>query len=246
MSLHKKFLNGLLNIISVDPDDKSDIKKRIQVLQDSLQSYVYAKTYSDAFESNIGTGKMARQIKSYLDDNKQGNFFAFLASNRVAINYYNEVITNETKSIEKLFNTSKIKNTQLILIGRGKVQAGFKFDSLTTRNVRVDTLRNRIILVGLKPQILSCDINPWFIPELGLKGFEIIEFNRHADNIKILREVKRNCLDSLRNKAIRSDILIKAKENAEQNLKNLFALLLNNKDIEVKIMADSSLLKLIN
>jgi len=242
MVVHKQFYRGLLNIINADLSDKSDIKKRIQSLQDSLEHYSYANAYLDVFESNIGRGKMAQQIKNFSDDSKQTNFFQYLAINKVSITYYNEVFSKELESINKIFNSSKIKNSQLILVGRGKVQAGFKFDSLTTRNVKVDTARNRIVLVGLKPQILSCDINPWFIPELGLKGFEIIEFNKNADNIDILKQVKLNCLDSLRNSAIRSEILIKAKINAEQNLKNLFSLLLNNKDIEVKILADTSVL----
>ena len=240
MLVHKQFYRGLLSIIDSDPDDKSDIKKRIQSLKDSLEPFNYGKAYLDVFESNIGKGKMAQQIKNFLDDSKQTNFFQYLSINKVSITYYNEVFAKETESIKKIFNSSKIKNTQLILVGRGKVQAGFKFDSLTTRNIKVDTIRNRIILIGLKPQILSCDINPWFIPELGLKGFEIIEFNKNADNIKILKQVKRNCLDSLRYRAIRSEILVKAKENAEQNLKNLFSLLLNNKDIEVKILTDTT------
>lgn len=243
MTVHKEFYKGLQDIIDMDPKDKSDIKKQIQRLEDSLEQYNYAKAYLDVFESNIGKSKMAQQIKSFLDDNKQTNFFAYLAGNKISITYYNEVIANELKSIDKIFNTSKNRNTQLILVGRGRVQAGYKFDSLTTKNIKVDTLRNRILLVGLKPQILSCDINPWFIPELGVKGFEIIAFNKNADNITILKEVKRNCLDSLRNGAIRSEILIKAKDNAEQNLRNLFSLLLNNKDIDVKILTDSTVLK---
>lgn len=241
-SVHKLFLKGLLNIVDADPSDKSEIKKQIQALKDSLNGYNYADAYLQQFETSIGKGKMAQQIKNFLDDSKQTNFFQYLTFNKVSITYYNEVFTKETEAIKKIFSTSKIKNTQLILVGRGKVQAGFKFDSLTTRNVKVDTLRNRILLVGLEPQILSCDINPWFIPELGLKGFEIIEFNKNADNIKILKQVKRNCLDSLRIRAIRSEILLKAKQNAEQNLKHLFSLLLNNNKIEVKIVTDTSLL----
>lgn len=235
------FEEGIIKIVDAAPDEKSEIKKQIQNLKDSLINLNYAEAYLNQFERTVGKGKMARHINNFLDDNKSTDFLQYLKTKGIPISYSQKVIEEKTKAIKNIFSTSKIKNTQLILVGRGKVQAGFKFDSLTTRNVKVDTLRNRILLVGLEPQILSCDINPWFIPELGLKGFEIIEFNKYADNIKILKQVKRNCVDSLRNMAIRSEILVRAKKNAEQNLKHLFSLLLNNKDIEVRIVADTTL-----
>jgi hypothetical protein len=126
----------------------------------------------------------------------------------------------------------------LILIGRGKVQAGYRFDKLDARNIILDSLHKRIILFGLQPEILSCDINPWLIPELGIKGFEIVEVNGKADNPSILYKVKKSCLDSLRANALASDILNIAKANAEQNLKTFFSLLLNDPDVDVRIESD--------
>jgi len=125
---------------------------------------------------------------------------------------------------------------QLILLARGKVQAGFKFEKLNEKNVRVDTLHNRIVLVGFSPEILSCTINPWFIPELGIKGFEIIDMTGKADEVKIFNSVKRSCEDSLKMKAIQSGILEKAVKNAETNLQNFFSIIMNNKDIKVSIV----------
>jgi hypothetical protein len=140
--------------------------------------------------------------------------------------------------INEFYSQRSVRKPQLILLGRGKVQAGFRFGKLDARNMMVDTLRKRIILFGIQPEILSCDINPWLIPELGIKGFEIIDLNRKADDPSILNQVKQACLDSLRANAIRSDILNIAKVNAEQNLQTFFSLLLNDPSIEVRIESD--------
>jgi hypothetical protein len=159
--------------------------------------------------------------------------------------YYIDLFEENRKDVTDQFTTRRVRKSQLILLGRGKVQAGFRFDSLTERNVKVDTLHNRILIVGMEPQLLSCDINPWFVPELGIKGFEIIDVNGKANDVAILSKVKKNCLDSLRRKALDSHILTLARTNAEQNLKQLFGLLLNNPAIDVRIVCaeDSVILR---
>ena len=152
--------------------------------------------------------------------------------------YLQDVFNEAEKQIRKDYNKAKIKKPQLIMLGRGKVSAGYRFNKLDQRNIRVDSLRNRIVFVGMTPEILSCDINPWLVPELGIKGFEIIDYNRKADNPAILQRVKQACLDSLLAQALASDILAIAKTNAEQNLKQFFSIILDNPDIVVKIESD--------
>ena len=142
------------------------------------------------------------------------------------------------KDAEKKIDKRIDKRKQLILLARGKVQAGFKFNKLDNRNVRVDTMHHRIVIVGFNPEILSCTINPWFIPELGIKGFEIIDMSGHSDEVKIFNKVKASCKDSLEMKAIQSNILEKATKNAEKNLQAFFSLILNLKDIKVNIVAN--------
>lgn len=152
--------------------------------------------------------------------------------------YLQDVFSEAEKQIRKDYNKAKIKKPQLIMLGRGKVSAGYRFDKLDQRNIRVDSLRSRIVFIGMTPEILSCDINPWLVPELGIKGFEIIDYNRKADNPSILQRVKQACLDSLLAQALSSDILALAKTNAEQNLKQFFSIILDNPDIVVKIESD--------
>ena len=204
------------------------------------------------------------QFESTLDEFKQhDNFDDYLSAvkKKLKLNFLNSLFNNllesdnisklengkdylktlqneQVSEITKVYSKRAVRKPQLILLGRGKVQAGFRFGKLDARNLVVDTLRNRIILFGIQPEILSCDINPWLIPELGIKGFEIVAVNGKADNPAILYKVKKACLDSLRANAMASNILSAARTNAEQNLQTLFSLLLDEPRIEVKIESD--------
>ena len=43
---------------------------------------------------------------------------------------------------------------------------------------------------GIKPTVLDVDINPWFIPERKVKGFELVSFSGNV-NFEEAKEVKR-------------------------------------------------------
>jgi hypothetical protein len=216
-----------------------------------LSSIEDKKQRKAKFDSTLDAFKQQDNFDDYLKSVKKQLNLTFLNSlfnqllateniNKLKSNkdYLNKLKSEQEKEIIKVYSKRAVRKPQLILIGRGKVQAGFRFDKLNARNMRIDSLRKRIILFGLRPEILSCDINPWLIPELGIKGFEIVEVNGKADNPAILYKVKKSCLDTLRANALASDILNIAKTNAEQNLQTFFALLLDDKGIEVKIESD--------
>ena len=113
------------------------------------------------------------------------------------------------------------------MLGRGWVKAGFDFGTFNERNFRYDKDRQSIYLIGLKPQILSATINPWFIPEKGVEGFEFLVVQRKVRrDYNAVKEVKQMCLDELKRKAMEHDILKLAADNARDNLKEFFSLLL--------------------
>jgi len=187
--------------------------------------------YLDVLKDKLGIGFFNGK-KAFLEKLSTYN----ISDEKLVASRIKDVMNNkEVKRAKAKIDDKVDKKKQLILLARVKVQAGFKFDKLDSRNVRVDTLHNRIIIIGFTPKILSCTINPWFIPELGIKGFEIIDMAGKGDEVKIFNKVKASCKDSLQMKAIQSNILEKATKNAEQNLQNLFAILLNNKDVKVTI-----------
>ena len=223
------FLQQLKKISSV-PD-----KKRREELLDSIRSAFGKEDHFDdyfhAVKKKLHLNFLSSLVKQLLDPK---NIDILLDQK----DYLNDLQADQVSEITKVYSTRAVRKPQLIMLGRGKVQAGFRFDKLDARNMRIDTMRHRIVLFGIQPEILSCDINPWLVPKLGIKGFEIIEVNGKADDPAILYKVKKACLDSLRASALASDILNIAKTNAELNLQAFFSLILDDPGIEVRIESD--------
>lgn len=135
-----------------------------------------------------------------------------------------DVLIRERK--KEMTGDKKFLKRQIIMIGRGWVRAGYKFDTFSERNFRYDARNKTIYLFNMQAEILNCDINPWFIPEKKVKGFEIIAATNKAKNDAALNKVKQACVDELQSQATRREILKHARVNAEESLKNFFSLLL--------------------
>lgn len=110
---------------------------------------------------------------------------------------------------------------ELVYLARGWVKAGFDLTQLKEVQYHGDT----ILLYGLEPIILDMDINPWYIPELGIKGFEIIK----SENVKKLdfhdmALLKRACKERLKEDAMERKMLEYALRNGEASLASFFGL----------------------
>lgn len=138
--------------------------------------------------------------------------------------------------LEELTDNRKFRKKQIIVIGRGSVKAGLDFGEFTEKNFRYDEDKDIIYLFGIAPKILDCDINPWFIPEKKVKGFEIVAATNKANDPKHLLKVKEDCLKKLEAQARLSGILEHARINAEQSLRDFFSLLLIEPVKEVRIL----------
>ncbi len=124
------------------------------------------------------------------------------------------------------------RNRQLVILGRGWVKAGFDFGNFTEDNFKYDSDKKLIHFIGLEPKLLSYTINPWFIPEKGVKGFEII-LASNKNNPEHVLEAKREALSKLRSQALERNILKQAKDNASENLRTFFSLLLDEEISDV-------------
>jgi len=100
----------------------------------------------------------------------------------------------KTKELEVLTADKKFRKTQIVVLGRGSVKAGIDFNAFTGENFKYDLVTKTIHLIGLKPEILTSDINPWFIPERKIKGFEIVVMTKKANNPKYMLKVKEMAL----------------------------------------------------
>jgi len=123
-------------------------------------------------------------------------------------------------------NKEKIKK-QIVYVGRGWVKAGIDFKNFNEKNFWYNKKRQIIYFRDFDPQILNYDINPWFIPEKKIKGFElIVATGKIKHPLEESTKVKIRCKEKLRTQAIEAGILVQAKENARESLKHLFSVLL--------------------
>lgn len=113
---------------------------------------------------------------------------------------------------------------KLAMVGRGWVKAGFDFSKLDNSNFYVNEEAGEVHFFGFSATILNADINPWFIPELGIPGFEILDYNGKVD-FRDAKELKLYCVGKLVAKAHEAGILKSAESNGVEILKNLFSLL---------------------
>lgn len=146
-------------------------------------------------------------------------------------------ITNFHFELKKkgLLGKRKRRKQDIVFIGRGWVKAGFRFDQLDESNFFYDKEAKVIQFYGLTPTVLDKDINPWFIPEEKIKGFELVNYYKGA-SFEEAAEVKKKCKEKLLEQAHHADLLNAAKINGQQTLKDFFGLLLDEPDLKVELL----------
>ncbi len=125
------------------------------------------------------------------------------------------------------------KRKEIVFIGRGWVKAGFDFGKLNEGNFMYDEANNSVHFFGIKPVILDADINPWFIPERKVKGFELVDYSGKV-NFEDAKAVKKQCKEKLLEQARKADIVNRAQENGEAALKNFFSIILDEPDLKIQ------------
>ncbi|MEL6560923.1 MAG: DUF4230 domain-containing protein [Bacteroidota bacterium] len=149
-----------------------------------------------------------------------------------------DFLVRTDEELEIFTADKKQRKSQIVVLGRGSVKAGIDFGQFTEQNFKYNANTKTIHLVGIKPQILTSDINPWFIPEKQIKGFEIVVMTKKASKPQYMLKVKQRALKKLRQKAIQANIVEHAKKNAERNLQSFFSLLMPDGVDEVVIHDD--------
>ena len=185
----------------------------------------------------------SRHLDDDLNENRLEKFIQTLVKNgkisiadddfvKDLIDRYHEQLLKEERKITKKSN--------LVMLGRGWVKAGFDFEEFSEEKFRYDAGNGTINFVGFTPSILSATINPWFIPEKGMEGFEFLIVERKVKrDYKVVQSVKQKCLEELKRKAIvERQILNKAVKNAEINMKEFFSLLLEKPVKQVRFFSD--------
>ncbi len=234
-TIHQDFITTIENLQS--DYEAGEIRRRniyseyLQHMGESTQDndyslYMYfinkianSKPYK---QNHLNKNLRTRQEKNFIEKLvKKGDDFGLVKNANL------QLLTNKYKDELDEKAVKKLKKSNLVMLGRGWVKAGFDFGTFSEDNFRYNKNQNSIYFIGLNPQILSATINPWFIPEKGVEGFEFLIVERKVRrDYKVVQEVKQMCLDELKRKAFERDILKKAIENARATMKEFFSLLL--------------------
>jgi len=233
---------------------KGEFKKiRDKYSNDSINIYKYLVTFlgvyylkedQDKFmkKDKLRGGAEKRLVNFILDDLdkiRKKKRLSKVEKNELYRKYIYDIPDYFKKAESFYFNIKqehadkKLKKKDILIIGRGWVKAGYKFDRLDERNFIYDENQKRIIFYGLSPVILDHDINPWFIPEKRIKGFDVIAYYKGA-TFEQAKKVKIKCKQKLIEQASKASILKNAEENGALALKNFFSLLLNEPDLDIE------------
>lgn len=204
--VYNELRNSLAEIErNADYNARGPFKKeeRLSIIRHQFPELYDTRECRDIF---VLTGRDAEKFAlEYIRDNDWRTFLA-----RKYNNYYsNEAIRQE-----------------VVYVGRGWVKAGIDIQNFNVDNFSYSRDSQHIVIQGIVPEIIAADINPWFVPELKIKGFEVLRSRGQRISPQMVSRVKEQCKQKLVEDALVRGLLLKAKQNAEESLKNLFTLVL--------------------
>ncbi len=214
----------LLAVNMIEPDEDKFFKENKQTLQGNTEQRVIKRIYNHIESINkkykknkITEEEKDAEINSYINE----------------IPVYIESSANFHYHLNNMALNKRERKRDIVFIGRGWVKAGYKFEELNERNFAYDENNKLIRFYGLSPIVLDKDINPWFIPENKIKGFELVDFYKGA-TFEEAKIVKKRCKEKLLEQAYHAGIMKQAQKNGEEALKNFFSLLLDEPDLKVE------------
>lgn len=216
MELSYNDIRAIINEIETKPeyDARGPFKKEARL---NILRYQFPEVYGSRQCRDIMmlTGREEEKFAlEYIRDNSWGTFLAKRYNNY----YSNEAIKQE-----------------VVYVGRGWVKAGIDIQNFGVDNFSYSADSQRITIKGIVPEIFDADINPWFVPELKIKGFEILRSRGQRIRPQMVSRVKEQCKQKLVEDALVRGVLLKAKQNAEESLLHLFTLLLDKQILHLTI-----------
>lgn len=188
---------------------------QVMVYFDEVLSFLYLRINN---LEEMRAGLSQNQLKDLL----------YRLYNLESIDLWDENAFDSAYIESKLASLSKKESKkQLALIGRGTVKAGFDFKELNPNMYYINEEVGELHFFGLNPKILNADINPWFIPEKGVPGFDILISNKRV-NFKDSKKVKEYAVQKLTSNARKAGIVQQAETYGGQTLLRLFSLLTGN------------------
>ncbi|MBR9775852.1 MAG: DUF4230 domain-containing protein [Cytophagales bacterium] len=209
---------------------KSNILEKLNYLGDwentsrmlffnEVLSFIYLKQNEkeDVITEPLRENRLRKTLEKWFmdDSNTQWSTEAF------TIDYFSSKLSDLPRGEAK---------KKLAMIGRGTVKAGFDFNDLQSHMYFLNEEVGELHIFGLAPKILNADINPWFIPEKGIPGFDLLTYNGKV-NFKDSKKVKIYAIQKLKTNARTAGIIEQAELNGGQTISRLVNLLT---EVEVK------------
>lgn len=200
-------------------------------LHDQVLAYLYEKINNDspAIRNNL-TDNQTKQLLYELYPKEIDKYWS-------AEEFQNAYIKKQLDDTPRQEAKKK-----LAMIGRGTVKAGFDLSELSPSMFYINEKAAELHFFGLAPKILNTDINPWFIPEKGIPGFDILTYSGKV-NFKDAKKVKEFAVQKLEVSAQRADILKHAETFGGETLMHLFSLV-TGKEIKKVIFHHDQIIQL--
>ena len=153
------------------------------------------------------------------------------------------VSDSQQKAISTAYDAEQVESSRnerkkdLIAIGRGIVRAGIDLSGISEDDIFIDESRKTALIRNAEPTIFPVEMNPWFIPERGVKGFEVLRLKGNV-SIEEVKIIKSNLKNQLKEQAMDRNILNQAQINAEESLAGFFNLL-DDQIEQVKLIYDA-------
>lgn len=244
----------LASSVEIENTQKKDMRKSLhKQLKKFEGEFVGAVKRAEDFRRD---GKFYREFKDKNPELVDDDLYVLLAEYWEKMGFSEKEMILEYKTKSTLIDTAlltnfltakypptevnrKVRKSNLVLLGRGYVKAGIDLSNIGEHSLRYIESKKIIQLTMHQPEILRTSINPWFIPQKKIPGFEFLYIGSRVEGDKAIKtsmKVKQECLDKLMEDAMKANILGQAKTNAEQSLSNLFSLLLDDR-ITVQIFS---------
>lgn len=226
----------------VDPVSEKNIIEKLYFLEDwenTRQMALYNELLNfmaiQAGMSSSGSALSDKQSRQMLMDWYESPENDWWQADKFVTDYF----ANRLSSLSRRESRKK-----LAMIGRGTVKAGFDFTGLDQSMYHFNEAVGELHFFGLSPQILNADINPWFIPEKGIPGFDILTYNGKVD-FKDSRKVKIYAVQKLKTNAFNAGIIEQAEKNGGVTLSRLFSML-TGKEVKKVIFHHDKIIQLTN
>ncbi len=181
----------------------------------------------DEVTKNINTNRFNKEKKAIIEIRK-----------KIDVEIFNEAQFKSISNIHVKGLPGKERRKDAVCIGRGIVRAGIDLSKVKEGDITIFDHSQTAYISNVTLKIIAVEMNPWFIPQKKVKGFEILKLKGRIDGDEILL-LKSKCKELIEKQANDRKILAEAKKNAEEALLSFFNLIRQEPLKHVRIITDT-------